>query len=181
MMCSFFFYNQYFPHQVLILPIKNSVYEGGYSTNPLECLPSFTTTTTEADGSTTTTVVKMESAQLSINGTNLEQDPSTNHEQFVMAAYKMFSKNLGQLMHANSCSLQLNMFKQGYFFLLWDLTASQRAADKTVRHPAREGNLRLEILFDKPLVEAVELFIFSAYNSAADIDKNRNVKFQFIQ
>ncbi len=166
---------------MLVLPIKNSVYEGGYKTNPLECLPSFTTTTTAPDGSTSTTVVKMESAQLSINGTNLEQDPATNHEQFVMAAYKMFFKNIGQLMRYNSCSLQLEMFKKGYFFLMWDLTSSQRAADKTVRHPAREGNLRLEILFDKPLAEAVELFIFSAYNSSADIDKNRNVKFQFIQ
>ncbi len=99
------------PDLVLILPIANKIYEGGYGTNPLVCRPSFT----YSDGSSTC----MDTTTLSVNGTALEQDPVSTPEQLVLVGYKMLHKNLGQLLKAYSCSLEYDVYKKGCFFLLW--------------------------------------------------------------
>ncbi len=160
------------PDRVLILPISSKIYDGGYGTNPFECCSEFK----KADGSK----VHMTKATLSLNGISLEQDPAADPDQFVMAAYKMLYKNLGQLMRPVGCAIELAMFKGGSFFLLWDLTASGRAAETGARHPPKDGALRLEVEFDNVLPYAVDLWVLSIFHSSASIDKNRNVTFNFV-
>ncbi len=159
------------PDRILILPIASHIFDGGYATNPLECSHLF-----DSAGSR----VRMTKACLSINGISLEQDPTNDPDQFVLAAFKMLYKNLGQLLKTKSCSIDLNTFKSGAFFLLWDLTASGRASETRARQPPKEGALRLEVEFDKVLLHSVDLFIMSIFHSSAAIDKNRNVSFNFV-
>ena len=160
------------PDRILIMPIASKIYDGGYGTNPLESASEFK----KEDGS----LVKMIKATLSLNGISLEQDPATNPDQFNMTAFKMLYKNLGQLLKEGGCAIELDLFKGGCFFLLWDLTASGRAYETRARQPPKDGALRLEVEFDKVLPYAVDLFVMSIFHSSASIDKNRNVTFNFV-
>ncbi len=154
------------------MPIANKIAEGGYGTNPLESRLSYT----YADSSTAC----MDTATLSINGSSLETDPMTTPEQLIMAGYKMLFKNLGQLLRPNSCSLEYEVYKKGAFFLLWDLTVSQRATEQGIRHRTKEGGLRLHLGFDNTLKEAVDLNIISFYNSNVICDKARNISYAYL-
>jgi len=47
-----------------------------------------------------------------------------------------------------------DMFVNGYFMLISDLTPDQGASDDHTSHP-EQGNIRVELKFAKPLPEAI--------------------------
>ena len=68
------------------------------------------------------------------------------------------------------------------FIVGYDLTASKNAAllGTDVRGVNKDGAMKLDIKFDKPIPVKVWLLVFSEYHSKVEIDKNRNVSYFYI-
>lgn len=65
-------------------------------------------------------------------------------------------------------------YPNGFAILGFDLTEDLSASANHLSLP-RQGSLRLDLTFAKPLPEAITLLIYSEYDSMIEIDKERNV------
>ena len=76
------------------------------------------------------------------------------HEKTTVLVYNTLFEGSG-IRHSNA-ELQgtHDMFKAGYFMLLFDLTPYRAECESHVSLPD-QGNIRLELKFDKPLPDAV--------------------------
>ena len=160
------------PDRVAVILIAAQVWNPNYLTNPLEFSSRF-----RSPGMTQADLIR---AALTVNGQPVDQEPCNGNEQLAACAFRMLYKNLGQIDRKGDCAISLNEFNEGYFFLLYDLTASGRAANSGAKQPARVGNLRLDLHFSAPLPFSINCFITAEYGSSIMIDKNRSVKYNFI-
>ena len=160
------------PDSMLLVFIPQEYWEGGYSANPLE----FVHSVQAADGRT----IQIDRSCLSLNGVALEQDPQNSPRQVLMAAFRQLYNNLGQLGKKDGLGLEFVEFIGGQVCWLYDLTRASRAADKRVRHPVKDGVLRYQVSFNQTLPKALNLFCISVYHSSFQVDKSRNVQFNFV-
>lgn len=65
-------------------------------------------------------------------------------------------------------------YPKGFALLGFDLTEDLSASDNHLGIP-RQGSLRLDITFAKPLTEAITLLIYGEFDNIIEIDKDRNV------
>lgn len=74
-------------------------------------------------------------------------------------------------------------YKEGKFVMAFELTRSGRSAlaGPSVRQVCKEGALKLELRFSKPLPCSAYLFVLSEYRSAVTVDKNRNVTYSYLE
>ena len=70
------------------------------------------------------------------------------------------------------------MFIAGYFMLLFDLTPDRAASEGHISLPD-QGNIRVELQFDKPLSEAITCLLYLEYGIGVRIDKLRTVSANF--
>jgi len=57
------------------------------------------------------------------------------------------------------------MYINGYFMLLFDLTRDRGASDGHTSLPAN-GNIRIEMLFSKPLLESIMCLLYLEYDNS---------------
>ena len=100
------------------------------------------------------------------------------HEKTSVLAYNTLFEGSG-IRHSNA-GLQVthDMFKAGYFMLLFDLTPDRAASEGHVSLPT-QGNIRLELKFDKPLPDAVTCLLYLEYENSVRIDQLRSVSAYF--
>ena len=67
-----------------------------------------------------------------------------------------------------------DMFVNGYFTLLFDLTLDQGASEAHTSHP-EQGNIRVELKFAKPLPEAITCVLYLEFDNSVLINLARNV------
>ena len=161
------------PDRMLMLFVAESFWTGGYGTNPLDSRGYVEKDAAKAN---------ITKAVLSINGIMINPEPAQMHEQLVAKEYKGMYEALGYLFSTDGpgTNLTLQDFRECYFMLFVDLSKDGRASDGTVRHLPKEGNLRFELGFDAALPQALNLFCLSEYNAAVQVDKNRNVQFNYL-
>jgi hypothetical protein len=96
------------------------------------------------------------------------------HEKTSVLAYNTLFEEPG-ICHSHA-GLQLNhdMFIVGYFMLLLYLTPDRAASEGHMSLPD-QGNIRLELQFDKPLPEAVTCLLYLEYNNSVRIDEVHTV------
>ena len=70
------------------------------------------------------------------------------------------------------------MFIAGYFMLLFDLTPDRAASEGHISSPD-QGNVRLELRFEKPLSEAVTCLLYLEYDNCARIEQLRSFSTDF--
>jgi len=70
------------------------------------------------------------------------------------------------------------MFIAGYFVLLFYLTPDRAACKGHISLPD-QGNIRLELRFDKPLSEAITCLLYNEYDNCVRIDQLRTVSADF--
>ncbi len=159
------------PDRIVILLIREDYWKGGYGANPLD-------SSLEVKKGTDTACLS--SVALSVNGVPLDTDPADTPQQLMTRGYKNLLLHLGRLLAPGSgCSLTMEDFGYGHTMLCYDLTADARAAMEGVRHPPKEGTLRLHVQFDEVLPVPVNLFILGEMHAGCIVDKNRSVTFQF--
>ena len=77
-----------------------------------------------------------------------------DHEKTSVMGYRtLFEASV--ICHSNAGhQITYDMFVNGYFMLLFDLTPYQGASDAHTSHP-EQGNIRVAMKFAKPLPEAI--------------------------
>ena len=95
-----------------------------------------------------------------------------------MLAYNNLFEGSG-ICHSNA-GLQVThrMFITGYFILLFDLTADRPASEGHISLPD-QGNIRVELQFDKPLSEDMTCLLYLEYDNCLCIDKLSTVSADF--
>jgi len=67
-----------------------------------------------------------------------------------------------------------DMFVNGYFMLLFDLTPDRGACEGHTSHP-EQGNIRVDLKFAKPLPEAITCLLYKEFDNSTLINLARNV------
>jgi len=82
----------------------------------------------------------------------------------------------GSGIHHSYSGLQITpeMYINGYFILLFDLTADRAASEEHTSHPDN-GNVRIELKFAKALPDAFACLIYLEYYVTLLIDDKRSV------
>jgi len=70
--------------------------------------------------------------------------------------------------------ITLEMFTKGFYILGFDLTPD-READEEHISLTRQGNMRIEALFKKPLPESVTCILYAEFSGHNEFDNSRNV------
>ena len=100
------------------------------------------------------------------------------HEKTPVLAYNTLFKGPG-IRHSNA-GLQFthDIFKAGYFMLLFDLTPDRAASEGHASLPD-QGNIRLELKLYKPLPDAVTCLLYLEYDNSVRIDQLRSLSTDF--
>ena len=98
----------------------------------------------------------------------------TSHEKKTVMAYRTLFEGSG-IHHSNS-GLQItpDMYINGYFMLLYDLTPDRAASEGHTSHQDN-GNVRIELIFSKALPDAITFLIYLEYDGTVLIDYKRLV------
>jgi len=70
--------------------------------------------------------------------------------------------------------ITLEMFTKGFYILGFDLTPDGEADEEHISLP-RQGNVRIEARFNKPLPEPVTWVLSTEFPRHVEIDKSRKV------
>jgi len=114
---------------------------------------------------------------LSVNGKQYPNEGLSmgmDHEKTSVMGYRTLFEGCG-IHHSNTGhQITHNMFVNGYFMLLFDLTPEQGASEAHTSHP-EQGNIRVELKFDKPLPEAITCLLYLEFDNTVLINSARNV------
>jgi len=97
-----------------------------------------------------------------------------DHEKTSVMGYRTLFEGSG--IHHSNAGHQIthDMFVNGYFMLLIDLTPDQGASEAHTSHP-EQGNIRVDMNFAKPIPEAITCLLYLEYDSTVHIRLARNV------
>ena len=70
--------------------------------------------------------------------------------------------------------ITLEMFTKGFYILGFDLTPDREAEEEHISLP-RQGNVRIEARFKKPLAESVTCILYAEFPGQVEIDNSWNV------
>ena len=167
------------PDRLLLAFTPESWWEGGLAKYPLQSTSLFSDD--GGDEGDPQTMCRMTSISLTINSLMIDPIKTKNHQQLVMSGYDHLIKNLGlESCYDRALSFNYMQYARQNFYILFDLTQPARAHDPSVRYATREGQLRLEMEFSRTLPVTVNAFVLAEYNASVQIDKNRNVVYNFL-
>ena len=102
----------------------------------------------------------------------------TGREKTSVMAYRTLFIGSG-IRHSNSGhDITHDMYVNGYFMLLYDLTPDHRASEGHTSHP-QSGNIRIEVKVEKALTTAITCLLYLEYDNCVRIDSSRNVTTDF--
>ena len=149
------------PKRLLFTMVKNTNYLGSVSTNPYNF----------SHYDISYFVLHVNGRQEPAQGLSLGMD----HEKASVMGYRTLFEASG--IHHSNAGLQIthDMYINGYFMLLFDLTPDRAASEGHSSHPDN-GNIRVELRFSKPLPDPVTCIFYLEYDNAIHISKVRKVK-----
>ena len=101
-----------------------------------------------------------------------------DNEKTSVIGYRTFFDGSG--IHPSKPGHQIthNMFINGYFMLLFDLTNDRGISDGKTSHP-EQGNIRVELKFAKPLTKAITNLLYLEFDNSVVIKSARNFTTDF--
>ena len=121
--------------------------------------------------------------KLYINSELLESYDTNTRADTLKRKYLELNNSLGNTrLSDSSVSFGIPDYANLKFVVGYDLTVSKNAAllGPDVRGVNKDGAMKLDLKFDKPIPAKVWLLVFSEYHSKVEIDKNRNVSYFYI-
>jgi hypothetical protein len=100
-----------------------------------------------------------------------------DNEKTSLVGYRALFEGSGKH-HSNSRQITHEMYINGYFKLIFDLTLDRGASEDHTSHPVK-GNIRIELKFNKPLPEAITCLLYIEYDNTVLVDFSRNVTTDF--
>ena len=143
------------PKRLLFTMVKNTDFIGSMETNPY----------TFRQYDLSNFAVFVNGKQFPNEGLSLGMD----HEKTSVMGYKTLFEGSG-IHHSNS-GLQIthDMYRGGYFMLLFDLTPDRGASEGHLSHPDN-GNIRIQLKFNKPLPDAITSLLYLEFDNSFRID-----------
>ena len=152
------------PKRLLFTMVDNTDFLGAINTNPYN-FQHF---------GLRTFVMYVNGRQIPTEGLNLD----TGHEKTSVMAYNTLFEGSG-IHHSNS-GLQIthDMYINGYFMLLFDLTPDL-AASEGHTSPVESGNIRIELSFKAALTKAITCLLYLEYDNSIRVDSTRTITTDF--
>jgi hypothetical protein len=93
-------------------------------------------------------------------------------------AYRTLFESSG-IQHSNG-GLQIthDMFINGFFMLLFDLTPDRAASERHTSYPDN-GSIRIDVKFANPLPDAIICLLYMEYDNTVRVDYSRTVSTDF--
>jgi hypothetical protein len=100
------------------------------------------------------------------------------HEKTSVIGYSTLFEGSG--IHYSNSGLQIthDLYISGYFMFLFDLTPDRAASEDYNSHPDN-GVVRIELIFARPLSEAITCLLYLEYENTVFVDYLRNVTTDF--
>jgi len=118
---------------------------------------------------------------LFVNGKQYPNDGLSlgmDNEKTSVMGYRKFFEGSG-IHHSNAGHrITHDMFVNGYFMLLFDLTHNQDTSEAHTSHH-EQGNIRVELKFAKPLPEAITCLLYLEFDNSVLINLARNLMTEF--
>jgi hypothetical protein len=148
------------PERLLVVLVKNSAFVGSTTTNPFHF-----------------NHFDMSNLVLYVNGVQHPAEPLTmdcSSPFGVTRAYETLFSSTGIHHDDRGHMINLEMFTKGFYILGFDLTPDREADEEHISLP-RQGNVRIEARFKKPLPEPVTCILYAEFPGHIEIDNSRNV------
>ena len=148
------------PERLLVAIVKNTAFVGSASTNPFQFHH-----------------YDMTYLVLYVNGVQYPSESLTmdcSSAFGVTRAYETLFSSTGIHHDDRGHMITMEMFTKGFFILGFDLTPDREADEEHVSLP-RQGNVRIEARFKKPLPEPVTCILYAEFPGHIEIDNSRNV------
>ena len=158
-------FNGQIPKRVVLGMVKSSAVNGGYRTNPFNF-----------------DLFSMSSIGVYVDGEQAPGKPiklklTDTGGQF-MEAYQTLFTGTGKFHSDQGNNITRNDYWQGYGLFVFDL--SPEGCDSTDMIALKQkGNLSIEIVFSNALTEAINLFCYGEFDNIIEIDRQRNVLYDF--
>ena len=103
-----------------------------------------------------------------------------DHEKTSVMGYRTLFKASG--IHHSNTGLQIthDMYINSFFMLLFNLTPDRGASAGHMSHP-QNGSIRIELKFNKPLLEAITCLLYLEFANLFHIDFERTVTTEFYE
>ena len=152
------------PKRLLFTMVKNTDFLGSRNTNPYNFRH-----------------YDLTNFALYVNGRQIPSEGLTlnmGHEKTSVCGYATLFEGSG-IHHSNS-GLQIthDMYINGFFMLLYDLTPDMAASEGHTSSPA-SGDIRIDLKFGTALPEAITCLLYLEYDNSVRIDLARNVSTDF--
>jgi hypothetical protein len=118
----------------------------------------------------------MTNLELYVNGVllpseQLSMDCSSPFEN--TRAYEIFFSSSGIHHHNRAHMITMEIFTKGFYILCFDLTQEREAAEEHISLP-RQGNLRIDARFNKPIPETVTRILYAEFPGHGENNNSRN-------
>jgi hypothetical protein len=148
------------PERILIAMVKNTAFVGSASTNPFHFHHYVIT-----------------NLVLYVNGVQHSSELLTmdcSSPFGATRAYETLFSNTGTHHDDRAHMITLEMFTKVFYLFCFDLKPD-READEEYTNLPRQGNVRIEARFKKPLPEPVTCILYAEFPRHVEIDNSRNV------
>jgi hypothetical protein len=148
------------PERLLIGLVKNTAFVGSVSTNPFQFHH-----------------YDMTYLVLYVNGIQYPSESLTmdcSSPFGVTRAYETLFSSTGIHHDDRGHMITMDMFTKGFYILGFDLTVDKEADEEHISLP-RQGNVRIEARFKKPLPEPVTCILYAEFPGHVEIDGSRTV------
>lgn len=151
------------PKRCIIGMVKNSSFNGNFTTNPFN-FEHF----------------NLNYLSMYVDSTQISSRPFTPDfaKGFFMREYHSLFSGCGIHYSDHGNDITLNEYPNGFFLTCFDLT-SDLSSHNAVWNLQKNGSLRIELRFDTPLEESVTILVFSEFDNLIEIDKNRQVTLDY--
>lgn len=150
------------PKRIIIGLVSSQAYEGAYHLNPFNFEHK-----------------QLKYCSLVVNGKTLPQKPliSDFNNNNSLRNYFNLLQATGKVFNNGGIDIDRTDYEQGYTLIGFDLTPD--LDENGCYHIIKKGNIRLELKFGVGLPEPVNVIVYSEFDSAIKIDKNRAILTNF--
>ena len=150
------------PKRIVLAMVNSKAFEGAYELNPYNFVHK-----------------NLKYCNLIVNGRSVPQKPlvSDFSNSSSLRQYFNLLESTGKVFNNGGLDIDRSDYENGYTLLAFDLTPDLDEAG--CYHIIKKGNIRLEIKFGQGLDQPTNVVVYSEFDSAIKIDKNRAVLTNF--
>ena len=146
------------PKRVVLCYVDNDAYNGTYAKNPFHAKHN-----------------KLNFPALYVDGQQVPAKPL--QPKFGVRSYLKLFAGTGKMFQDEGNDITRQEFAERYTLFAFDITPD--CCDGPHFNLVHKGNLRVEMHFDDPLEQTVNVIVYGEFEAVLEIDRNRNVVYDY--